>query len=46
MKRTGALFAFMTSIAAVMPAVADAAVRGGGDGCGGLPIIGFLIPFC
>ena len=44
MKRMAALFAFTTSVAAVMPAVADAAVTGGG-GCGGLPLITFLVPF-
>ena len=48
MKRLGAVFAFTTSIAAVMPAVADAAVLGS-DGCSGSmpwPLTILLVPFC
>lgn len=45
MKRFAGIFAFTTSIAAIMPAIADAAVLGGAD-CGSLPLVARLVPFC
>lgn len=50
MKRLAGIFALTTSVAAVMPAVADAALLGGGGSecSGGLPwpFTILLVPFC
>jgi hypothetical protein len=48
MKRFAGIFAFTSTIAAVLPAIADAAVLGGSEcgGLGGLPLVARLVPFC